>query len=145
MANAFDIPISTISTENVNKANAQAGNEQYARRAIMPRLRRIEDRLNRDLIPFYNEPRIFCAFDNAVPEDQEFELKRSLELGKGGVATRNEVRAMQGLPPDLIRGDEYIQAGHPDVAMEETESAAKELQRLEDEMRDFMDDGGFNV
>jgi HK97 family phage portal protein len=143
MANAFDIPISTISTENVNKANAQAGNEQYARRAIMPRLRRVEDRLNMDLIPFYNEPRIFCAFDNAVPEDQEFELKRSLELGKGGVATRNEVRAMQGLPPDPIRGDEYIQAGHPDNAIEDMEQDAKAFLMMEQETREIESMGGY--
>jgi len=139
MANAFDIPISMISTENVNKANAQAGNEQYARRAIMPRLRRVEDRLNKDLIPFYNEPRIFCAFDNPVPEDQEHELKRALELVKAGIITRNEGRAMQGVVPDPVRGDEYIQAGHPDNAMPDVETnidEAKMFLAMEREARE---------
>jgi HK97 family phage portal protein len=110
IANAFDIPISMLEKENVNKANAQAGNEQYARRSLMPRLRRIEDRLNRDLIPLYQEPRIFCAFDNPVPEDDEFELKRATELTKAGIIKRNEGRAMQNIRPDLVNGDVYIKA-----------------------------------
>jgi HK97 family phage portal protein len=144
MANAFDMPISMIDTENVNKANAQAGNEQYARRAIMPRLRRVEDRLNRDLIPFYNEPRIFCAFDNPVPEDSELELKRTLELVKAGVITRNDARAMEGILPDPTRGDEYIQAGHPDSAMEQGDEV-KSFLKMEESIRQMREQDVYSM
>jgi HK97 family phage portal protein len=110
IANAFDIPISMLETENVNKANAQAGNEQYARRAITPRLRRIEDRINHDLIPLYGEPRIFAAFDNPVPEDNEFELKRARDLWTAGIITRAQAQEMQKVPVDVAANQYYLPA-----------------------------------
>lgn len=110
IANAFDIPISMLETENVNKANAQAGNEQYARRAILPRLRRIEDKINHDIIPLYQEPRIFAAFDNPVPEDIEFELKRAKDLFTAGIITRAQAQEMQSVPVDLAANQYYLPA-----------------------------------
>jgi len=97
IADAFGVPISLLDTENVNKANAQAGNEQYGRFTIAPRLQRIEDKINDELLPFYNEPRIFAAFDNPVPEDREFLSKQANESFKSNLITQNEGRKMIGL------------------------------------------------
>ena len=120
IADAFDVPISLLDTENVNKANAQAGNEQYARVAIAPRLQRIEDRINDELIPLYKEPRIFAAFDNPVPEDREFLSKQANEAFRNNLITRNEARKLVGLAarPD---GNVYfyqLQPGAPQVENE---------------------------
>jgi len=96
IANSFGVPISMLETENVNKANAQAGNEQYARRSITPRLRRIEDKINDQLIPMYDEPRLFAAFDNPVPEDEEFNAKKAENTFKANLITQNEGRRLIG-------------------------------------------------
>ena len=120
IADAFDVPVSLLDTENVNKANAQAGNEQYARTAIQPRLQRIEDRINDDIIPLYEEPRIFAAFDNPVPEDQVFMNESANTAFRNNLITRNEGRKMIGLAagPD---GNIYfyqLQPGAPEVVNE---------------------------
>lgn len=104
--NAFGIPISMVETENVNKANAQAGNEQYARRAVLPRIRRMENKLNQSLIPMYNEPRLFVAFDNPVPEDEAFELSKSNQLYTSRIITRGEARQEMGYNPEPMPGDD---------------------------------------
>lgn len=135
IADAFDVPVSLLDTENVNKANAQAGNEQYARTAIAPRLQRIEDRINDEIIPFYNEPRIFAAFDNPVPEDREFLSKQANEGFKNNLITRNEGRKLLGLAgrPD---GDVYfyqLQPGAPTLDNEPGGNVQDESEQTEEE------------
>ena len=43
----------------------------------------------------YDE-RLFCAFDNPVPEDREFRLKENTEYLKVGALSRDEVRSEIG-------------------------------------------------
>ncbi len=96
IAAAFGIPMSKLTTESVNRSNAEQGNYQYYTDTIEPRLRRIEEKINERLAPMYDE-NLFVAYDSTVPEDREFELKeRTSHLGSY-VTTVNEERAKLGM------------------------------------------------
>jgi len=86
IANAFGIPMSMLTTEAVNLANAKAGNYQHARNAILPRCRRFEEKLNEKLLPMY-----------PVKEDEDFVVKKNATYVEKGIMTRNEVRQKEGL------------------------------------------------
>lgn len=99
MAAAFGVPVALLTVENVNKANAASANYQYEMFSIKPRLSKISDKLNQDLIPKYNEPRLFCAFDDNVPQDSQFTLNKTTGLFSGGIIDRNEARQEFGYDP----------------------------------------------
>lgn len=96
--NAFGVPISKVTTEAVNLANADIGETQYQRDTIVPRLKRQEQKLNQDVLPKFDD-RLFVAYDNPVPEDKAFALEKSDRYLKNGVITINEVREKEGLEP----------------------------------------------
>jgi HK97 family phage portal protein len=96
IAAAFGVPMSKLTTEAVNLANAYVGEHQYMQDTIEPRLRRIEETLNEKLMPMYDE-NLFVAYDSVVPEDRQFELtERTSNLGSY-VTTVNEEREKMGL------------------------------------------------
>jgi len=82
IAAAFGVPISKLTTEQVNLANARIGEYQYMSDTIEPRLRRIEEKVNEKLVPMYDSSgALFVAYDSVVPEDEDFKLKeRQLNL-----------------------------------------------------------------
>ncbi len=98
IAAAFGVPMSKLTSKNVNRANAEAGNAQYQSDAILPRLRKVEQKLNERLLPLYDES-LFCAFDNPVPEDKEFKLKERTANLKTGFSSINLERQLEGQEP----------------------------------------------
>jgi len=98
IANAFGVPVSLLQTRDVNRANAEAGHYQLAKNAILPRCRRLEERLSQRLCPLFDE-RLFVAFDSPVPQDREYELKAREAHLAAGVITVNEARSEIGLAP----------------------------------------------
>lgn len=99
---AFDIPPSIFDPKS-NRATSQVGKERYAENAILPRCERFSEKLNEKVLPLYDD-KIFCAFDNPVPQDRELILKEQMGRVKAGIMTINEVRAEQGL--EAIDGGE---------------------------------------
>jgi HK97 family phage portal protein len=99
VANSFHIPIAFLTSET-NLANLQAAEHQHMAKAITPRLRRRDEKLNEQLLPLYDPTgRLFVASEDPVPANFENNL-RELELKlKYGVCTINEVRAAGGQPP----------------------------------------------
>ena len=99
IANAFHIPIAFLTSET-NLANLQAAEHQHMAKAITPRLRRRDEKLNEQLLPLYDPTgRLFMASEDPVPVNFENDL-RELELKlKYGVFTINEVRTAGGLLP----------------------------------------------
>ena len=96
IAAAFGVPMSKLTTEAVNLANAYVGEHQYMQDTIEPRLRRIEETLNEKLMPMYDE-NLFVAYDSVVPDDKQFELtERTANLGSY-ITTVNEEREKMGL------------------------------------------------
>ena len=74
IAAAYGVPLSKLTTDDVNRANAEAGNYSYMADTVQPRCQRIEEEINERLMPMYAD-NLFVAFDNPVPEDREFRLK----------------------------------------------------------------------
>ena len=72
ICNCYGVPISKLTTDNVNRANAESGDYSYMKDTILPRLKKIEQKLNEQLLPMYDD-RLFCAFDNPVPADKHYD------------------------------------------------------------------------
>ncbi len=98
LAAVFGVPMSKITSKDVNRANADAGNFQYQSDTILPKLRKVEQKLNERLTPLY-DTRIFCAFDNPVPADKEFRLKEIETNLKTGKTSINQERLQDGQEP----------------------------------------------
>jgi HK97 family phage portal protein len=97
--NAFHVPISFGSSET-NLANLQAAEHQHMAKAVSPRLRRRDEKLNEQLIPLYDPTRrLFFASEDPVPVNADEAAKdREIDL-KYGVLTINEIRNQRGLAP----------------------------------------------
>ncbi len=102
----FGMPQSVMGiSENVNKANAEAGDYTFARWIVKPRLDWKKAKLQEQLIPkFRRSENLTLGFMEVVPET--IEQKRDLaESGmRAGYLTINEARKMQHLDP-LPNGD----------------------------------------
>ena len=96
IAAIFGVPLSKLTTESVNRANAEAGDYSYMKDTVLPRLRKVEQKINEKLLPMFDD-RLFCAFDNPVPEDKEFRLKEVESHLKTGYSSPNEEREKDGL------------------------------------------------
>lgn len=95
IAAIFGVPMSMLKSDKVPRANADAGAYQHAKHTINPRLHRIEQTINQDIMPLYDQ-KLFVAFDNPVPEDKDFELKESDTRLKNWSLTINEYRQKHG-------------------------------------------------
>jgi len=71
---------------------------RHAKNGVLPRCDRFAEKLNEKILPLYDD-RIFCAFDNCVPQDRELILKEQIGRVKVGIMLINEARAEQGLEP----------------------------------------------
>lgn len=95
----FGVPASKLGlVEDVNRANAEANNYTFQNEVILPRLRLIEEKLNKELAAFYSDG-VWVEFDSPVPEDREFRLKERETNIKTGYTSINEERERDGLPP----------------------------------------------
>jgi HK97 family phage portal protein len=98
VANAFHIPLAFLTSET-NLANLQAAQEQHSRQALLPRLRRRDEKLNEQLIPLYDPTgRLFLASDDPVTANREQIVKERELAMQFGIMTINEARSEQGLP-----------------------------------------------
>lgn len=97
IANAFHVPLPFLSAET-NLANMQAADQLHKSLAIVPRLRRRDEKLNEQLVPLYDPSgRLFFASADPTPANREFDLKQEESDLVHGVRTINEVRAGRGL------------------------------------------------
>ncbi len=100
------MPLSVMGiSENVNKANAEAGDYTFARWIVKPRLDWKVAKLQEQLIPkFRNSQNLKLGFEEVVPEtiDQKRELAESGM--RAGYLTINEARKLRGLD-SLPNGD----------------------------------------
>ena len=110
IAAVFGVPVSKLTTEDVNLANASIGETQYIRDTLDPRLRSIEEKVNEQLCPIYDES-IFVSYGDVIPQDRNYAL---LELDKHlstGYSTINEKRKKDGLDPVEWGDKPIMQAG----------------------------------
>ncbi len=94
IAAIFGVPMSKLKVGDVKAAPAAGmyyGNITYQRDTIQPKLRRIDQKLNEQLLPMYDD-KLFCAFDNPVGEDKDFRLKERESNLKNGYSSINQER-----------------------------------------------------
>lgn len=99
IANAFHVPLPFLSGDT-NLANMQAADHLHKTLAIVPRLRRRDEKLNEQLVPRFDPSgRLFLASDDPTPANRDFDLRQEQADVKSGVRTINEIRAARGLAP----------------------------------------------
>jgi len=106
----FGMPLSVMGiTENVNRANAEAGDYTFARWIVQPRLNRIKNKLNEQFLPMFPNSQNLCLdFDDVVPESVE-ENRALAESGiKSGYMKINEARELAGLDSLGPEGDVLV-------------------------------------
>lgn len=91
VANNYDVPIALLEAENINRATLEAAMVQHARYGVVPRITRLLQRLNKDLVPLYDS-RLFLWFDNPIPEDETQNAAIREKNVKMGLRTINEER-----------------------------------------------------
>ncbi len=97
----YGMPLSVMGiTENVNKANAEAGDYTFARWLVKPRLNRIKNKLNEQLLPMFKGAKTLeLDFDEVVPQTTEQRIAQAQSGITAGYMTINEARQMNGLDP----------------------------------------------
>jgi HK97 family phage portal protein len=97
IASAFGVPYALLDQENILKAGLDQILPLYQKYGIKPRLRRLENAINEQLCPkFDNSGRLFVAFDECVDEDRRFNLLQSKSLFEAGIIDKNEAREIAG-------------------------------------------------
>ena len=97
LASAYHTPPQKLShPESTNLANMEALDTAWNRECILPRLTRQEQVYDSFLLPLYKEKGLYCKFDNPVPADEEFLLKKRESDIKTWVITPNEARVEDG-------------------------------------------------
>lgn len=96
----FKVPKSLVAiTDDVNRANAETQEYVFAKRVLKPRLNLIREKLNRFLLAQYPDMQGYSLeFENPVPDDKEYTLKRKKE-SVGLWVTPNEIREEEGREP----------------------------------------------
>lgn len=107
IAAVFGVPMTLLEMSDANRASAEAGNTAYLAQTIVPRLARMESKINEELCPLFDDSgRLFVQFDDPVPENVEIDLEARTRYIQAGVLSPNEVRREMGLEP-RDGGDEY--------------------------------------
>lgn len=99
---ALDVPFGMFDPHS-NRAVAEAAGYQYAKIGILPRTDRFSEKMNERVLPLFDE-KLFCAFDDPVPQNRELALKESIGLVVAGIKATNEDRAERGL--EAVEGGE---------------------------------------
>lgn len=81
--------------ENSNRSTIDVAYELYAKNVFSIRLKAIDDALNRQFWPQYDQ-KLYIEHDNVIPADKEFELKKSESGLKNGGITVDEWRHTNG-------------------------------------------------
>jgi len=128
-ANNFNVPISFLKSEDVNRANADAGHYQHAKLALRPRCLRIAGTLNLQLAPDF-DARIALAYDDPVPVDTDTTLKERESNLNNALTTVNEEREEIGMPAVEWGEKPWIPVAKAQP-MDDEEKAAQSEQELE--------------
>jgi len=97
IASAYHTPPQKLShPEQTNLANMKALDVSWNRECILPRCIQDAEVISNTLLPLYKEPGLYCKYDNPVPADEEFLLKKRESNIKNWVMSVNEVRLEDG-------------------------------------------------
>ena len=93
-------------TESSNRAISEAAQYIYAQNVLMARLRKRQDAINLQILPFFGEGLVW-RFDDVVPRSQEFDKVKGIDGWNAGLLTKDEARELLGMEPCAEGGDIY--------------------------------------
>ena len=97
LASAYHTPPQKLShPESTNLANMDALDTAWNRECILPRLTRQEQVYDSFLLPLYKEEGLYCKYDNPVPEDKEYLIRKRDSDMRNFEITINEARVEDG-------------------------------------------------
>lgn len=109
----FGVPKTLLGmVENTNYASAYVAKLTFAENVVRPRLKRLQDKINNELVPMFKE-NIEVKFVENLPSNQEFVLNALNSAVTNGYLTKNEAREefakMLGIElKELESGDETV-------------------------------------
>lgn len=117
--------------KQTTRANSETALYLWMAHTIAPRHRAVEARLNEELVRLYDE-NLFCAFDECVPENLDYQLTERKTHVELGITTINEERSKLGLEP-VPWGDEPRKqaAPAPPAPAGEDEDDAEDAEKVE--------------
>jgi HK97 family phage portal protein len=119
---AFGVPKSIITTDDVNRANAQEGLKTFLMETVVPEIKALIEVINEMLvIPDFGE-RLYVDIEDPTPIDREMELKEYV-AGYGKWLTPNEIRAKLNMKP--IAGGDTLEGQAKPAAPETQEDPEK--------------------
>ena len=101
----FGNPKSIITTDDVNKANAEATILNWKQTTIRSEMKQLTDTLNEFLVPRFGT-NLILGFKDPVPEDDSGEVERAKLLFDSKIITKNEARELIDYEP-VDGGDEF--------------------------------------
>lgn len=110
-------------TESSNRATSEAAQFIYAQNVLMPNLKRREEAVNQQLLPYFGEDLVW-RFDDIVPRNQEFDKAKGIDGWNAGLLTKDEARELLDMPPAKVGGDVY-KTQFSDVYIREDEDPAE--------------------
>ncbi len=114
LSSVFGVPYALLDTSEQMKAGLDQLVYHYQRYGILPRLRRIEEALNEQLIPFYdNTGDLFFKFDNPVDDDRKQDAEINTKYVQAGILSVNEAREAIGY--DSVEGGDDLKVSKPSV------------------------------
>ncbi|MAH45863.1 phage portal protein [Candidatus Pacearchaeota archaeon] len=105
---AFHVPTSLMGLSEVgSRARAEADEYIFAKYTIRPALTRIQEALNEQLVPLFDESLRF-EYDDPVPTDRTTIVEEVSKLVPYGIITREEGRRKLGYNPEPAKGETFL-------------------------------------
>jgi HK97 family phage portal protein len=92
---AYGVPLSMITNDNINRATSFAGLESYCRFTIYPKLSKIIEVLNTQLVTTF-DPNLYLWYDEMQLVDSELVAERVMKQVQAGIITIDEAREKLG-------------------------------------------------
>lgn len=97
----YGVPLSMVTTEDINYANAVAGSNFFLKYTIYPKLVKFCQTLNEQLIKLYEEDGLYIWFEETYATDPKDLYANTVTAYSSGIISRNEARSAIGLEPVL--------------------------------------------
>jgi len=100
IAFCYGVPYSFIDSTSQLKAGLDQMLEMFARNCLQPRLKRIEESLNQQYIPMFDDSSdMFFKFEDPSPENKKNDADIYTSYVNAGILSVDEVRETLGYPP----------------------------------------------
>jgi HK97 family phage portal protein len=113
ICNVFAVPVALLTLDTAALANAKEAEPQFYKFGVLPRLKRLEDTLNDQVMPDFREAlgddSLCVGFESPNHDDEMEKIAAFVAAAGGPIMTVNEAREKIGKPP-IKGGDTLPQA-----------------------------------